>query len=81
MVSVRKMRQTVVRGKAAALATALETWAASRERAVTELSRNASNLARQRCGADAARFQFAARFLMIKAVHERARAAALREAA
>lgn len=73
------MRHGVVRNKAA-LATALETWAASRERAVTELSREAIDLARQGCSAAAARFESAAHFLMIKAIHERAQAAALREA-
>ena len=74
------MRRQTVRSKAA-LATALETWAASRERAFIELSREAMDLARQGCEVDAAHFQAAARSLMVKAVHERAKAAALREAA
>ena len=74
------MRQKVMRSQAA-LATALEVWAASRERAVAELSRVASHLARQGRELDAAHFQSAARSLMVKAIHERARAAALREAA
>jgi hypothetical protein len=74
-----EMREEVVRK--ARLAAALETWAMSRERAVSELSRKATRLARQGCATDAARFQFAARSLMVKAVHERARAAALRQAA
>ena len=74
------MRRTVVQNKAA-LASALEVWARSRERAVKELSRHAANLADQGCNDDAAYYRFAARSLRIKAVHERARAAALRAAA
>ena len=74
------MRKRVVRNKAA-FAKALELWAESRERAVIDLSRQAAILADQGCNDDAAHFNFAARSLTVKAVHERAQAAALRAAA
>ena len=64
-----------------AFATALELWAASRERAIIEVSRKAASLADQGCSDGAAYFSFVARLLTVRAVHERARAAALREAA
>jgi hypothetical protein len=63
------------------LASALDLWAESRERAVKELSRKAAALAHQGCNDDAAFYVFAARSLRIKAMHERARAAALKQAA
>jgi hypothetical protein len=65
----------------AAFATALELWAASRERAIIDVSRKASSLTDQGCHEDAAYFRFVARLLTVRAVHERARAAALRQAA
>ena len=74
------MRRRGVRNRAA-LANALEVWAASRERAARELSRQAASLADQGCNDDAAHFRSAARSLSVKAVYERARAAALRSAA
>ena len=70
-----------VAGVKAAFANALEMWAASRERAVIDLSRQAAALADEGRNEDAAHFSFAARFLTIKAVRERAEAAALRAAA
>lgn len=63
----------------AALASALDVWAAARERAVTELSRKAVTLSDQGFNDDAAFLTYAARLLSGKAVHERARAAALRD--
>jgi len=65
----------------AALASALDVWAAARERAVTDLSRKAAALSDEGFNGDAAFFTYAARLLSGKAVHERARAAALRDAA
>ncbi|HEX2725650.1 MAG TPA: hypothetical protein VHN20_07505 [Beijerinckiaceae bacterium] len=63
------------------MANALEVWAASRERAARDLAKQAANLADQGCNHDAAHLRSAARSLTVKAVHERARAAALRSAA
>jgi hypothetical protein len=57
---------------------ALDAWAESRERAIIDLSRQAAILADQGCNDDAAHFTFAARSLTIKAVRERAEAAAIR---
>lgn len=65
----------------AALATALDIWAASRERAVSHLSRRAARLTHRGCSQDVAHLRFAARTLSVRAVHERAQAAALRMAA
>ena len=64
-----------------AAAAALDVWADSRERAVASLSRHAAILADHGCGTDAEHFTFAARFLTVTAVRERAQAAALRAAA
>jgi hypothetical protein len=61
------------------LASALEAWAASRERAVGELMLEAANLVHQGSTMEAAYLRFAARHLEISAMHERAQAAALRE--
>jgi hypothetical protein len=65
----------------AALASALDMWAAARERAIWELARHAATAADQGRNDDSAFFSFAARSLIVKAVHERARAAALRATA
>jgi len=62
----------------AAFATALDLWAASRERAVIEVSENAAALADQGCHDQAEHFRFVARLLTVRAVHERAQAAAFR---
>jgi len=67
-------------GRKAALAAALDVWAEARERAIKELSRHAAALAEQGSNDDAAHFRFAARSLRVRAVDERARAAALRAA-
>ena len=65
----------------AAFVTALELWAESRERAIIEVSRKAAKLADQGQHDDAEHFQFVARLLTIRALHERAQSAALQEAA
>jgi hypothetical protein len=59
-------------------ASALELWAAARERAIAELSRKAATLAENGRSDDAERLGCAARLLALRAMHERARAAALR---
>jgi hypothetical protein len=64
----------------AAFATAPELWAASRERAITEVSEKAAALADQGHEDDASYFRFVARLLTVRAMHERAEAAALRAA-
>jgi hypothetical protein len=74
------MRKAVA-GSKSAFAAALELWAESRERAIIDLSRQARAFADQGCSEDAAHFSFAARVLTVKAVHERARAAAIRATA
>jgi hypothetical protein len=61
-----------------ASARALELWADARERAIAELSRKAASLADLGCSDDAAHLGFAARLLAVRAINERARAAALR---
>jgi hypothetical protein len=71
------MRQDISE-KTLAMAAALESWAAARERAVATLGRHAAILAEHGCGADADHFSFAARALTVKAMRERAEAAALR---
>jgi hypothetical protein len=71
------MRKQIAWSKAA-VAIALDAWAESRERAIIDLSRQAAILADQGCNDDAAHFTFAARSLTIKAVRERAEAAAIR---
>jgi hypothetical protein len=71
------MRQDIS-DKALATAAALDRWAAARERAVATLGRHAALLAEHGCGADADHFTFAARALTVKAMRERAEAAALR---
>ena len=63
----------------AALAGALDVWAQSRERAIVSLSRKASWLARIGDNVEADRLNLAARSLMVRCRHERARAAALRD--
>ena len=62
-----------------AFATALELWAASRERAITEVSKKASALASRGRNAEAEHFRFVGRLLTIRAMHERATASALRQ--
>ena len=74
------MGRKIVRDRTA-LAKALDAWAEARERAVTELSVKASAAASQGCKDDAAFYQFAVQTLKAKAIHERARAAALRDKA
>ena len=69
----------MVRSKAAC-ATALELWAESRERAITETSKKITALAQQGRNDEAEHFRFVARLLTVSAMHERARAAALRVA-
>ena len=61
-----------------ASATALEVWAEARERASADLWRRAADLARGGCRSDAEHFGFAARLLALRAMEDRARAAALR---
>ena len=61
-----------------AVAMALELWAESRERAITDVSTRATALAREGRQEDAAFFGFVARLLTIRALHERAQAAATR---
>ena len=74
------MRRKIVRDRAA-LEKALDAWAEARERAVTELSVKASAAAGQGRKDDAAFYRFAAQTLKAKAIHERARASALRKQA
>ena len=61
----------------AAFVTALGLWAESRDRAITDLNRKAADLTDQGCHDDAEYFRFVARLLTIRAIHERAHAAAL----
>ena len=61
----------------AAFVTALGLWAESRDRAITDLNKKAADLADQGCHDDAEYFRFVARLLMVRAMHERAQAAAL----
>ena len=61
-----------------ALASALETWSASRERAVEQLTWTAERLARCGAVARAADLRRAARHLRVRALEERSRAAAIR---
>jgi hypothetical protein len=63
-----------------AFATALELWAASRERAITDVSEKAASLADQGRNDEAEHFRFVARLLTVRAMHERASATALRAA-
>jgi hypothetical protein len=65
----------------AAFATALELWAQSRERAIGEVSEKAAILAQEGRPDEAAYFSFVARLLTVRAMHERAQAAALRNRA
>ena len=62
----------------AAFVTALELWAESRDRAITDLNEKAADLASSGCHEDAEYFRFVARLLTVRAIHERAHAAALR---
>jgi uncharacterized metal-binding protein len=64
----------------AAFVTALELWAESRDRAITDLNKKAADLADQGCHDDAEYFRFVARLLTVRAIHERAHAAALQGA-
>jgi hypothetical protein len=61
----------------AAFATALRLWAESRDRAITDLHRKAADLSDQGRHDDAEHFRFVARLLTVRAIHERAVAAAL----
>ena len=61
-----------------AFATALEAWAESRERAIIDVSETASALAAQGRDDEAEYFRFVGRLLTVRAMHERAQAAALR---
>jgi hypothetical protein len=63
-----------------AFATALELWAESRERAITEVLKKASALAARGRNDEAEHFRFVARLLTVRAMHENAQAAALRAA-
>jgi hypothetical protein len=62
-----------------AFATALELWAQSRERAISEVSKKAAGLAGQGRNHEAEYFRFVGRLLTIRAMHERAIASALRQ--
>jgi len=64
----------------AAFVTALGLWAESRDRAITDLHKKAADLADQGCHDDAEYFRFVARLLTVRAIHERAQAAALQGA-
>ena len=64
----------------AAFVTALGLWAESRDRAITDLNKKAADLADQGCHDDAEYFRFVSRLLTIRAIHERAHAAALQGA-
>jgi hypothetical protein len=64
----------------AAFATALELWAQSRERAITDASKKASALASRGYDDEAEHFRFVARLLTVRAMHEKSEAAALRAA-
>ena len=73
---------SILRGKAlmknkAAFVTALGLWVESRDRAITDLNKKAADLADQGCHDDAEYFRFVARLLTVRAIHERAQAAAL----
>ena len=61
-----------------ASAIAFEQWADARERAVAELWKKAAALADNGASDDAEHLGFAARLLALRAMHERACAAALR---
>jgi hypothetical protein len=61
-----------------AFATALELWAESRERAITEVTEKAAILADQGRNDEAEYFRYVARLLTVRAMHERGQAAALR---
>jgi hypothetical protein len=63
-----------------AFATAFQLWAEARERAITEVSAKASALAIRGRNDEAEHFRFVARLLTVRAMHERAQAAALRAA-
>jgi hypothetical protein len=63
-----------------AVATALELWVESRERAITEVSRKATALAYRGRNDEAEHFRFVARLLTVRAMHEKSEAAALRAA-
>jgi hypothetical protein len=63
------------------MASALDQWAASREQAVKALANQAACLLHQGSRDEAAYFRMAARRLRVRALHERAKAAALREIA
>ena len=63
-----------------AFATALDLWAESRERAIGEVAAKAAAFSERGREEDAAYFQFVGRLLSVRAMHERARAAALRPA-
>ena len=65
----------------AAFVTALGLWAESRDRAITDLNKKAADLADQGCHDDAEYFRFVARLLTVRALHERAQAAAASRAA
>ena len=64
----------------AAFVTALEQWADARERAIIEVTAKAAAFSDQGREHDAEHFRFVARLLTVRAIHERAQAAALRVA-
>jgi hypothetical protein len=63
-----------------AVAIALELWAESRERAITEVSKKASALASHGRHDEAEHFRYVARLLTVRAMHERPKAAGIRAA-
>ena len=62
-------------------AEALRLWAESRDRAISDVSEKAVELASRGYHDDAEHFRFVARLLTVRAMHERAQANALRVAA
>jgi hypothetical protein len=71
------MNDAVVSYKAA-FATALDLWAESRERAISEVAHRAACFAAEGREQDAAYFRFVGRLLSVRALHERAQSVALR---